>query len=519
MSDDDASQAKMLREALDAFEDSVAIYGPNGEHLYSSRSAKRHYQSFYEALDGGADHWEAVAQAVRRRMPHLPAHKVEAYVAFNKAKYKNGETYSLVTDDGRNVQVTYRALSDGRKAGISVDVTSLLQREQDLERARAEAEAASAAKSAFLANMSHELRTPLNGVLGMAQALGFYGLPPEQRALVEVIMDSGRQLLAVVNDILDLTKITAGKMDINPVETDLGAHIRAAVDLYRAKAEEKGLKLGLVLDDQLPPQVILDPVRVRQCVHNLLSNAIKFTETGRVIVACRLMAERNDELLAIEVVDTGIGMAREQVSRLFQDFSQLDESTTRQFGGTGVGLSIAMRLARAMGGDLTVKSRPGHGSIFQLVLPAQAVETAQMESARRRERQRLRGARVLVVDDNATNRRVAEMFLTSYGLLVSEAVNGAQALAKLECETFDIVLLDVHMPAPGGVEVLKRIRASTQPWADIPIVMLTADAMNGDRERYLGIGADGYLPKPIDQRELLAVMASAMQMHANRSAA
>lgn len=160
--------AHILREALDAFEDSVAVYGPAGQHIYSSRAARRHYASFYEALDRGADHWDAVAQSVRKRMPHLPPDKVDAYVAFNKAKYESGETYSLVTDDGRNVLVTYRPLTGGLKAGISVDITRLVQRENELERARAEAEAASAAKSAFLSNMSHEIRTPLNGVLGLA---------------------------------------------------------------------------------------------------------------------------------------------------------------------------------------------------------------------------------------------------------------------------------------------------------------------------------------------------------------
>jgi PAS domain S-box-containing protein len=378
------------------------------------------------------------------------------------------------------------------------------------------AEAASAAKSAFLANMSHEIRTPLNGMLGMAQALLQEELTHTQRSHVEIMVESGRTLMVVLNDVLDLSKIEAGKLAIEPVPVEIHESLRRTVNLFRPKAAEKGLTISLQLDANLPVQLRLDPVRVRQCLSNLVSNAIKFTETGEVQVSARLKAGAAAPFMEISVSDTGIGMTEEQTARLFSDFMQADESTTRRFGGTGLGLSISRKLARLMGGDITVESANGAGSTFRLTfavrnldegeaIPAPAVASTGVEP------REWAGRRVLLADDNPINRKVAQMFLKPLGVVVVEVADGSQALEKLAADRFDLVLMDVHMPVMDGIEAVSRLRASNAPWASTPVIALTADAMQGDRERFLAAGMDGYVAKPIEPNALFTAMNLAIQ--------
>jgi PAS domain S-box-containing protein len=382
------------------------------------------------------------------------------------------------------------------------------------ERRAHEATAESSAKSRFLANMSHEIRTPLNGMLGMAQSLGQDDLSPAQKAKIDIMLDSGRTLLTVVNDILDLSKIAAGKMEISPVEEDISRALRGTIDLFRPRAEEKGLTINLVLDTDLPKSLKFDPARVRQCMSNLVSNAIKFTDKGGVDVIARAKpAEMGKRRVEIEVRDSGVGMTADQVSRLFAEFTQVDDSSTRRFGGTGLGLAIARRLARLMGGDITVNSIPGSGSAFLLSLPMEdaAPLCHELPSSDRKPTSLQRGRRVLIVDDNPINRRVVRLFVAPFGFEVAEAGDGREALDKLTHDSFDLVLMDVHMPVMDGAEAVQRIRASDASWARVPVIMVTADAMNGSRQRYLALGADGYVTKPIDQRELFAAIASVLE--------
>ena len=303
----------------------------------------------------------------------FPPEKLAHFEALNR-RALSGET--IVNEehlDNRIVtqtRVSPITLPDGSPGilGVVLDVTAFKKAEATADAMKAE----SNAKSAFLANMSHEIRTPLNGMLGMAQALSQDELAPGQRSKLDLLIDSGRTLMTVVNDILDLSKITAGKMEIAPVEVDLAQQLRAAVDLFRPRAEEKGLHVDLVVDIDIPRRMQLDPVRTRQCFNNLLSNAIKFTQRGQVTVAARV-ARRHGEpvMLEIDVADTGEGMDAGQLARLFSDFSQVDDSSTRRFGGTGLGLAISRRLARIMGGDITVTSTPGKGSTFRLSVRAE----------------------------------------------------------------------------------------------------------------------------------------------------
>jgi signal transduction histidine kinase/CheY-like chemotaxis protein len=511
--------AQTLREALDVLEDSISIYGADGSLLFSSRSARRRFPTFYKALDAGMDHWEAVAESVRQRRSDLTDAEIEAYVAWCRENFESGETYPSITDDGRSVLITYRSMSGGRKAAMSIDITDLRAQEKQLKAAKQMAEAASEAKTAFLANMSHEIRTPLNGVLGMAQSLAQDNLTVEQRAKVDTLADCGRTLMTVVNDILDMSKIEAGKVSITPLDIEIRGGIARVVELFQPKAAEKGVDLSLEMDANFPSHIRLDPVRTRQCLTNLISNAIKFTEAGSITVSVRLRSEQSGLVMETTVADTGIGMTEEQVSRLFSDFMQADASTTRRFGGTGLGLAITRRLARLMGGDVEVESAPGRGSTFRLWFAVEAASSRVHEDvpvAASKAPAELRGRRVLLADDNAINRKVAQMFMKPFGLIVVEACNGAEALDRLAAEPFDLVLMDIHMPVMDGCEAVRRIRASQASWSKIPVIALTADAMPGDDERYLSIGMTGYVAKPIDQRELFTAINSALATRPRR---
>jgi signal transduction histidine kinase/ActR/RegA family two-component response regulator len=401
-----------------------------------------------------------------------------------------------------------------------VDLSSSKALEAELRAAKETAEASSNAKSQFLANMSHEIRTPLNGVLGMAQALDSDELEAAQKEKVAIILDSGKSLMALLNDVLDLTKIEAGKLEISPLPGDFLHTMKRTRQLFQSQAEDKGLELLVRYDSNFPQRLVYDPVRVRQCLGNLLSNAIKFTARGRVEVAISSKTLAGDmHMISVDVHDTGIGMNEETLGKLFAVFTQADGATTRKFGGSGLGLAISRQLARMMGGDLVVDSREGKGSTFKLtfkaqeaavVAPTATVQASRPETARRS----LRGVRVLLTDDNAINRQVIKLFLAPQGCDIVEATNGKEALDKISAGEFDVMLLDVHMPVMDGKEAIQRLRAANQPWSRIPVIALTADAMSGDREKYLALGMTDYVSKPVDQRELVAKLYHVLKLGA-----
>jgi signal transduction histidine kinase/CheY-like chemotaxis protein len=502
-------------EALQALNDGIAIYGPDDRQLFVNDVAYRRFRTYYQGMADGLTHLEALTAQFKQSLPGASDVQIKEMAQEHYAKFHTGETYMTKTEDGRIVLATFRQMSRGRKAGISIDVTDLRRRERELEKAKKAAEAASHSKSSFLANMSHEIRTPLNGVMGMAQVLESTNLDKQQREYLTTILESGKTLMALLNDVLDLSKIEAGKFDIVATDASLHHMLRRQLRLWKPRAEEKGLELSLAFDADLPSYLSFDQVRVQQCVSNLVSNAIKFTARGRVeIFASAKALDSGAYLVEVRISDTGPGMDAETLGRLFKPFAQADETIQRAHGGTGLGLSITRRLAELMGGSATASSELGRGSTFRIsFLGGQARSQpeagihARPEQGDVRESLKQSNLRVLLVDDQPINRQVAALFLRPFNMRIVEAVNGSDAIDALNREPFDLVLLDMHMPIMDGPTCIAAIRSSAEAWKDIPVIALTADAMSGDRERYLGMGMNGYLSKPLAERDLLAEIA------------
>jgi signal transduction histidine kinase/ActR/RegA family two-component response regulator len=392
---------------------------------------------------------------------------------------------------------------------ISLYVSLLKSR--DLKAAQLATEAASAAKSEFLARMSHEIRTPLNGVLGMAQALAADGgLKKTQKERLAVIRESGEALTAIINDVLDLSKVEAGRLELEQIEFDLGELVRGARASFETQATSKGLEFSLVFESEAAGRYRGDPTRVRQILYNLLGNALKFTERGEV----RLTVARRSERLLISVMDTGIGIEPQHLERLFDRFQQVDSSTTRRFGGTGLGLSICRELAELMGGRIDVASRPGAGSRFTVSLhlerlgdAAEGASAAEVSSVAP-----LDQLQVLAAEDNPVNQLVLRTLLGQCGVTVEVVPDGEQAVAAWRTGRFDLVLMDVQMPVLDGIGAIRAIRAEEAETgrARTPILALTANAMQHQVREYLQAGADGHVSKPIDAARLFQAMADAV---------
>jgi signal transduction histidine kinase/DNA-binding response OmpR family regulator len=508
--------AVLMQEAVDCLPNAFSVLDENFLPIIANQVSRNTFRSFHEGVARGLTYREARFTVIRPAMPDAPDEEVWQAVDTFMRELTGGETVNLALPDGTTYKTTFRPMSHNRFVAIAIDITELARRENELIASRRRAEDANEAKSAFLANMSHEIRTPLNGILGMAQVLGQGKLHPEQREQVEIIQESGKALKELLDDVLDLSKIEAGRMELSPIDQDLRHIMRRQHQLWQPHADEKGVALRLEVEEDVPVYLCFDPVRLGQCVSNLVSNAIKFTLEGEVAVRVSAEPLADANRISIAVSDTGIGVTPAAASRLFTPFTQGDSSISRQFGGTGLGLVITRKLAQLMGGDVTVASEYGKGSVFTLTLLAQAADAALLDAASIAAAQPehmvsatdgLRGKRILLVDDHPLNRRVAQLFLAPEDYHITEAENGQIALDRLAEQTFDIVLLDMHMPVLNGIQTLRCIRASTEPWSDVPVIALTADAMSGDRERYLAEGMSGYVSKPIEQRDLLAEIA------------
>ena len=442
-------------------------------------------------------------------------------------------TVQFVLPCGRKVWLHARSSplrrDDGRIVweGVGMDVTKLMQAEIELNRhrhhleamveertaqlleAQSRAEAANVAKSAFLANMSHEIRTPLHGMLGMAQRLLEAPLPAGQREQARLIERSGQLLLGVIDDVLDFSRIEAGRLELEQLPLDLVQLARDAVALFEPKAQAKGLALRLELHTaDAPAWVFGDPLRLSQILNNLLSNAVKFTAAGSVVL--RLAALEGGRW-RMAVRDTGIGLSEADRQRIFEPFMQADSSTTRRFGGTGLGLAIVSSLVRLHGGELDVESEPGRGTEFwfELQLPAAAPPRQQPADAPDPDAAAaLAGCRVLVAEDNEVNMQLACAILQTLDIDVHQAVNGVQAVQAYDQDRPAVVLMDMHMPEMDGLDATRRIRTleAARGWARTPIVALTASALAEDRRRCVEAGMDDVLVKPFQRAQLQGVL-------------
>ncbi len=413
--------------------------------------------------------------------------------------------------------------------GIIRDVTRRREIQQEVEVARAEAVAANAAKDEFLANISHEIRTPLNGVMGMNNLLAQTALTPEQRQYVELVGSSGQALLALVNDLLDFSRLQAHKLVLEQVRFPLRRWLWEVVEPQRFAALAKGLDLQMQVDDAVPQEMVGDPGRLRQVLINLLTNAIKFTDKGSIVVTMQLVGNPGQlPLLQLQVRDTGIGIAPDKQQLVFGAFTQADSSTSRRFGGTGLGLSICERLTALMGGHITLDSALGQGSCFTVQVPLGVVNEATpstqfglagfdetkppvptlQSDAQPSALNIYSGKQALVVDDHSVNQLLATKLLQRLGFEVQVAADGVQAVQAIQAGAFDLVLMDIQMPRIDGWQATQLVRQWEQSQHKIrmPIVALSAHASAADREQALASGMDGYLSKPLTPEALQAAL-------------
>jgi len=437
--------------------------------------------------------------------------KVYTYRLFKDPSHRGSCMYRAVHHDGsiRWYETTGSVVLDAEGhplhfVGLSHDVGERRQARAALEEARDAAVASSRAKSQFLATVSHEIRTPLNGVLGMTNLLADTTLTKEQQGYLKTIQSSGEILRRVIDDVLDFSRIEAGKLTISPLAVDVVSALQDVVSLFEGRAHEKGIALGLDWGGLKSLLVYADPARVKQVIANLIANAVKFTEEGGVQVVARLVREtKTAVLLRIEVVDTGIGILPDRVEAIFEGFTQADNSMVRKYGGSGLGLTISKRLVDLMGGKIGVESQPSQGSRFWIELPLSRISASSAKKAAEHRNVSLEGVRILLAEDNDINVEVAKKQIELLGCIVEVASNGRRALDMTGSSEYDIVLMDVQMPEMDGLQATRAIRAREgTAGGRIPIIALTATAFAEDKKACEEAGMDAFLSKPFKREEL-----------------
>ncbi|MDX2235398.1 MAG: ATP-binding protein [Hyphomonadaceae bacterium] len=488
---------RLLSQALQSVEAGVWSYDRARGVAWSSPQARAICGKSIAMADFEDGVWDIVDPAERSALKALPQDPLTGLRGLHRDT-------RIIRPDGaaRWIHCTAVPMPDGRLVGLIMDVTARKRQELDLAEARQRAEDATQAKSRFIASMSHEIRTPLNGVLAMAAALERTTLDEHQRRMLDVMHRSGRQLLAMLDDVLDFAKIEAGSVTLLNEPFDVAANVEAVAALFRESAREKGLTLTVEVSADARGLFVGDALRLRQILQNFVSNAIKFTERGGVIVRVSV----SGGLLCVAVDDTGIGVTAAQAAGLFERFAQADGSITRRYGGTGLGLAIARELARLMGGEVGLDSTPGVGSTFWFTAPlARAHPAVQVNAAG------ARPLRILAAEDNPANRLVLDTLLAQAGLAADFVSDGAQAIEAARTQAYDIILMDIQMPGVDGLEATRAIRAAPGPNAAIPILALTANTHAGSLAACAEAGMTGHVSKPIAPAVLYGRIAAALE--------
>jgi signal transduction histidine kinase/CheY-like chemotaxis protein/HAMP domain-containing protein len=484
-----------LTDAIESISEGFSLYDADDKLIVCNSRYRNLFASHADVMEPGTSFETIVRTAIDRGLIEDADGRSDAWFQERLERHRSPrETHVQRRSDGRWVRVSERKTANGGVVATYTDITELKQHEAELAAARDAADEANRSKSSFLATMSHEIRTPMNAVIGMSSLLLDTGLSEEQRDYASTIRDSSEALLTIINDILDFSKIEAGRMDIEAQPFDLRDCVESTLDLVSNRAAEKHLDIAYLFEGEVPPAIQGDVTRLRQILLNLLSNAVKFTDQGEVVLTVTTKGEQ----LEFAVRDTGIGLDEKAQTRLFQSFSQADSSTTRKYGGTGLGLAISKKLAELMGGTMWVESAgPGHGSAFHFTIRCQR---ADLPKGTRRDfigaQPALQGKRILVVDDNATNRRILTLQTAKWGMAVHDTEAPEQALEILMRDSFDVAILDMHMPGMDGATLAARIREAGQ---SLPLVLFSS--AGSSKEVSDGLFA-ARLAKPLRQSQL-----------------
>jgi PAS domain S-box-containing protein len=437
-----------------------------------------------------------VAAAVRDWLKGAPVEPLEVRIMLPDGGYR---WVAIYTDIQKHANGRWR-----RGVNLLMDIDERKRQELALIEAERAAKSATEAKSQFLANMSHEIRTPMNGVLGVLHLLKSRPLAEADRAMLDEALTCGALLQALIDDVVDFSRLEAGQFELRSEPLDPAALVEGVANLLRPGAEDKGLALSVRID-ALPRRMMGDPVRLRQCLFNLVGNAIKFTPGGSVSVRAFAHGAAGELRMRVEVADTGIGVPQDARAKIFGRFQQADASTTRRFGGSGLGLAITRELVTLMGGEVGYASEVGRGSTFWIEIPAVEIEAA--DEAGVTVDNVLEGIRILVVEDNPTNRLIVTKMLEGLGASVETAEDGERGVEAATGAVFDLILMDVQMPGIDGLEATRRIRASAAPSARTPIIALTANVLAHQRQAYFAAGMDAVVGKPISPDALVAAIA------------
>lgn len=506
-----ARARRTLESALESMSDGFVMFDAQDRLIACNSRYKDFYRVSAPLIIPGASFEDILRGGARLGQYPQAGPDIEAFVRSAK-KFHRGDMAPMerLLPDGRWMLITERRTPDGGTVGIRTEITALKSAMMELAAARDKAAAAGAARMAFLARMSHELRTPLNGILGFAQVLlDDPRLAADQREQMRIIHAAGGHLLSLVNSLLDLSKIEAGRMELAPRPVRLKYLLEGCVALLNPEAARKAIALSMHFDARLPASVMVDPTRLRQMILNLLSNAVKFTPAGGAVTL--VVGPLPDGEVRLEVRDTGPGIAPELRQKLFQDFVQLSdpaaEAVEVAVQGTGLGLAITARLADMMGGRIGCDGGPGGGSVFWIEIPLRHAETPTPAALPAGPRPAVPSMHLLVVDDIAANREVARALLRADGHIVETASDAIQAIARIAAGGIDAVLMDVQMPDIDGLEAARRIRALPMPMGQVPILAVTASALPEQIEACRDAGMDGHLAKPIERLALAQALA------------